>query len=296
MSSVERDVGVGRLQPPTPAQLDAIEDDLLRGRRSYRDARDASPGYGHRDRGSVPSAAQSTAAVPPGLKHHGLEQLEWGVRVDEFHCLSPLAQYVHPAAALKLQQLWDSGNRLVSLLDDDSWERLARLDAQAAVPTVNEAAEALRTLPPGDLAAANAAFVTIASRRRVPEGGMPPPHYGGSSGVAPQSAGANEYPTSGRPPPYTGGGPPQQISSRGGATQSGGLAGAVTSSFYSRNEAVPSKGLTYGSAASPIYSSGPAARLSPAIQQQLAEVVATSRGLLRPEHFNDGLVDMLLVS
>jgi hypothetical protein len=40
------------------------------------------------------------------------------VRVDEFHGLSPFAKYVHPAAALRLQQLWDSGNKLVSLLDD----------------------------------------------------------------------------------------------------------------------------------------------------------------------------------
>ena len=39
-------------------------------------------------------------------------------RIDEFHGLSPLAKYVHPAAALKLQELWDSGNKLVSLLDD----------------------------------------------------------------------------------------------------------------------------------------------------------------------------------
>jgi hypothetical protein len=39
-------------------------------------------------------------------------------RIDEFHGLSPLAKYVHPAAALKLQELWDGGNKLVSLLDD----------------------------------------------------------------------------------------------------------------------------------------------------------------------------------
>ena len=52
------------------------------------------------------------------VEHFGLEQLEWGVRVDEFHSLSPFAKHVHPAAALKLQQLWDSGNKHVSLLDD----------------------------------------------------------------------------------------------------------------------------------------------------------------------------------
>ena len=38
--------------------------------------------------------------------------------MDEFHELSTAAAYVHPAAALKLQQMWDSGDRLLSLLDD----------------------------------------------------------------------------------------------------------------------------------------------------------------------------------
>lgn len=60
--------------------------------------------------------AVSPRAAPPS--HFGLDQLEWGVRVDEFHGLSPFAKYVHPAAALKLQHLWDSGNKLVSLMDD----------------------------------------------------------------------------------------------------------------------------------------------------------------------------------
>lgn len=36
-----------------------------------------------------------------------------GVRVAEFHGLSPFALYVHPSPALKLQQLWDDGNELV---------------------------------------------------------------------------------------------------------------------------------------------------------------------------------------
>jgi len=45
-------------------------------------------------------------------------QVQWGVRVDEFHELSTAAPYVHPAAALKLQHMWDAGDRLLSLLDD----------------------------------------------------------------------------------------------------------------------------------------------------------------------------------
>ena len=40
------------------------------------------------------------------------------MRVDEFHELSTAAPYVHPAAALKLQHMWDAGDRLLSLLDD----------------------------------------------------------------------------------------------------------------------------------------------------------------------------------
>lgn len=71
----------------------------------------------------APPLAALASILPPAstgmpARHFALEQTEWGVRVDEFHGLSPFAKYVHPAAALKLQQLWDSGNKLVSLLDD----------------------------------------------------------------------------------------------------------------------------------------------------------------------------------
>lgn len=66
----------------------------------------------------APGAAVTPTGAAAAAKHYGLEQLEWGVRVDEFHGLSPFAKYVHPAAALKLQQLWDAGNKLVSLMDD----------------------------------------------------------------------------------------------------------------------------------------------------------------------------------
>lgn len=36
------------------------------------------------------------------------------MRVDEFHALSPHAVHVHPAAAFRLQDLWDRGGKLVS--------------------------------------------------------------------------------------------------------------------------------------------------------------------------------------
>lgn len=45
-------------------------------------------------------------------------QVEWGVRVDELHQVSASAPYIHPAVAKKLQDLWDEGSNLLSLLDD----------------------------------------------------------------------------------------------------------------------------------------------------------------------------------
>lgn len=70
----------------------------------------------------VPQQAAAPAAVPAGVsadwaagrKHYGTEQGQLGVRVGEFHELSPYASFVHPSPALKLQQLWDNGNELVS--------------------------------------------------------------------------------------------------------------------------------------------------------------------------------------
>ena len=64
---------------------------------------------------------QAAPAVPEGVpadwaagrQHYGAEQGQLGVRVAEFHDLSPFAQYVHPSPALKLQSLWDGGNELV---------------------------------------------------------------------------------------------------------------------------------------------------------------------------------------
>ena len=321
VAGIERDVRDGRLRPPTSAQLDAIEAALRRpppgrghagappaglsyadrrdpgGRADpggYSDDRDQGPAYAaRRDPGAyapaAPAAAPAAPAVPAGLKHQGLEQLEWSVRVDEFHGLSPLAKYVHPAAALKLQQLWDQGNRLVSLLDDSSWERLARLDTQAAVATVNEAAEALRTLPPDDLVAANAAFVTIASRfagggRAGGPGAGPGPVAAAVPAAAPYAPIAGGYAAAPPAPGRSAAQPPYAYGSGPGPTAAG-----------PHRAGLPARPGPYKSAGPPIYTTGPVARLTPAVQQQLAEAVATSRGLLRPEHFNEGLVDMLLV-
>eukprot|EP00798_Chlamydomonas_sp_ICE-L_P029262 gene29262-12505_t len=72
----------------------------------------------------------------------GGEQHALGVRVDEFHELSVFSPYVHPAPALKLQQLWDSGVRLVSLMDDRA-PREAGRGIEHLNPAVKDAVMAL---------------------------------------------------------------------------------------------------------------------------------------------------------
>ena len=62
--------------------------------------------------GGAPLAIQPL--IPPpiqGKVNYGAEQAQLGVRVAEFHALSVMAQYVRPAPAIKLQTLWDRGNR-----------------------------------------------------------------------------------------------------------------------------------------------------------------------------------------
>lgn len=56
-----------------------------------------------------------------------------GVRVGEFHSLSAHAPYVPQQVAMQLQLLWDSGNQLVSLLDEGSWRALTELEPAAGL-------------------------------------------------------------------------------------------------------------------------------------------------------------------
>lgn len=96
-------------------------------------------------------------------KHnYGMEQLQMGVRVDEFHKLSSLATYVHPAPALKLQQLWDEGVRLVSVLDDGAWEALTQLRAPEALAVIEDVANKLQG--PNNLRNVNAFFMSVARK------------------------------------------------------------------------------------------------------------------------------------
>eukprot|EP00803_Ostreobium_quekettii_P004131 evm.model.scf_1618.3 EVM.evm.TU.scf_1618.3 scf_1618:19296-21016(+) len=105
----------------------------------------------------------------PGVmdrRNYGMEQLQMGVRVDEFHGLSVFATYVHPAPALKLQQLWDEGVRLVSLLDDGAWDCLASLKAAEGLAAIEEVVENMQG--PNNLRNVNAFFMSVARRYLPP--------------------------------------------------------------------------------------------------------------------------------
>ena len=75
-------------------------------------------------------------------------QIDWGVRVDELHHVSPSAAYIHPGIAKRLQDLWDEGSNLLSLLDDrcacavsDCYD-----DCQKAAQEEGEASNALHNM------------------------------------------------------------------------------------------------------------------------------------------------------
>ncbi|GMH34107.1 hypothetical protein BSKO_01941 [Bryopsis sp. KO-2023] len=74
-----------------------------------------------------------------GKTNYGMEQMRMGVRVDEFHRLSIHAPFVHYALALKLQELWDSGVKLVAQLDEKVWQQLTEMrtvDALVCIESV----------------------------------------------------------------------------------------------------------------------------------------------------------------
>lgn len=81
-----------------------------------------------------------------GKRNYAVEQLKMGVRVDEFHALSPHAPNIHPAIALKLQELWDSGVKLVAILDDRVWSTLASMKAPEALICLEEMASQLNRI------------------------------------------------------------------------------------------------------------------------------------------------------
>jgi len=111
---------------------------------------------------------------PPGSgssgSSHAMAQVALGVRVDEFHNLSMHAPMVHAAPALKLQQLWDEGCRLVSLLDDRAWEALAALAAPEALVVIDEVADNM-IRNADNIRNINALFMSVANKYLRPGGG-----------------------------------------------------------------------------------------------------------------------------
>ncbi|KAF8056246.1 hypothetical protein HT031_006434 [Scenedesmus sp. PABB004] len=178
----------------------------------------ASGGYG-----APPPLPPPTGGVPAdwaaGRRQYGADQAQAGVRVGEFHGLSPFAIYVHPSPSLKLQQLWDSGNELVSMLDDKVWQVLAELRAPEALEVIDEAAAAVAN-PHSGIRNVNAYFMSVVKKfvpsmavRGDPGGLVPPP--GGGYGAPPPPRAYDpppryddyrEPPRGPPPPPYGGGG------------------------------------------------------------------------------------------
>ncbi|KAG2501245.1 hypothetical protein HYH03_001052 [Edaphochlamys debaryana] len=121
-------------------------------------------------------------APPPmsgGRRHFGPDQAAAGVRVDELHNLSPHAPYVPPNVALALQRAWDSGNRLVSLLDDGSWKALTEMEPPHGQQVVNEVVEAMNGQ---QIRNCNAFLISVS--KKFLQGGAPSPSgaYGGGGG------------------------------------------------------------------------------------------------------------------
>ncbi|EFJ52524.1 hypothetical protein VOLCADRAFT_86704 [Volvox carteri f. nagariensis] len=115
----------------------------------------------------VLAAAAPSSSGPP-RRHYGSEQAALGVRIDELHNLSVHAPYVPGAVALTLQRAWDSGNRLVSLLDEGSWKALTEMESQHGQQVVNEVVEAMNQQA---IRNCNAFLIAVQRRPGAPVGG-----------------------------------------------------------------------------------------------------------------------------
>jgi len=236
-----------------------------------------------------PQQSQQSHQPQPEPKHFALEQVQWGVRVDELNGLSDWAKYVHPAAALRMQQLWDQEeNKLVSVLDDNSWLLLAGLDAPNSVRAVNETVERMK-LSADDVLTVNRLFVEAASKypRREDAPSMVtsmPSALGAApvvSNLPPQSTTYGNplfenpnQPARGGSAPYGGGGYAQPPTA---------LAYAAPPTAY----AVPT---------SQVFLPGPAGNLSPRLQNRIDAVMGNPKWLGRivVDHFNEHVVNLML--
>ena len=230
----------------------------------------------------VPSA---TAQAPP--KHYGLDQVQWGVRIDEFHSLSPFAKYVHPAAALRLQQLWDTGNKLVSYLNATSWEQLAGLDAASSINAVNEVAEAMKTAP-DDIGTTNALFLTTAAK--FPK--RPDAPTAAAIAAVSETPAAAPVPTPMAPQSALAGVQLQTVAQPSAAYQE--------TPQITRPAMVPHVADTVpsimpgGLPSEPtIKLPGPCGNLSPSLQATIDRILVKWGGLLKLDHFDERVADAL---
>lgn len=242
-------------------------------------------------------AMNSMPAVPAmpkrEPKHFALEQVQWGVRVDELNGLSDWAKFVHPAAALRLQQLWDvDENKLVSVLDDHSWLLLAGLDAPNSVKAVNETAERMK-LSTDDVPTINRLFVDAASKYPRREDAPPMPS-GPATTVTQQPQFSAPIAASALPSL-----PPQATAYGNPLFERQGAAPGLPPSQYAPHQPQPQ---AYNPQYAPnthlpqIQLPGPAGRLSPRLQTRIDSVLGNPMwvGRLVIDHFNDHVVNLML--
>lgn len=278
--------------PPAPPQY--------RPNRGYEEYDPYSAGVGHamNSMNSMPSmpAAPSMPSMPSmptrEPKHFALEQVQWGVRVDELNGLSDWAKFVHPAAALRLQQLWDvDENKLVSVLDDHSWLLLAGLDAPNSVKAVNETAERMK-LSTDDVPTINRLFVDVASKYPRREDAPPMPSGAATATQQPQFSApiaASALPS--LPPQATSYGNP--LFERQGAGP-----GSLPSQYAPHQPPQAYNPAPYApnSHLPQIHLPGPAGTLSPRLQTRVDAVLGNPMwvGRLVIDHFNDHVVNLML--
>lgn len=257
----------------------------------------------------VPQQQQQLRQMVPPKKHFGMEQVNWGIRVDEFHNLSSFAPYVHPAAAMKLQTMWDAGNLLLSLLDDRSWELLSQIQtAQVGVAVLAETEQVVRNTSQGsDITFVNEMFTRAVNRHRPQSVSASLPYVGGNSG----SANLVSIPTAYQPGRQLtgsdGAGSFVQVLQNGGPVQGPALQQPLQSFLppadgpsggYGRGRGGKGEGnpLRRGSWAEPSLggdSSGLTAAL-PALQNSILAAVEGSGGRLQMSWFDEGVVRLLM--
>ena len=207
---------------------------------------------------------------------------------------------------MRLQQLWDTEqNKLVSVLNEASWETLAGLDAVNGVAAVNECVEAMKNAP-DDIKTINSIFITraakypkrpdaptlatIALAEVASQGGPPVPITAAAAPPAAQPYGAPQ-PAYGAPPPtsYPPAGPPR---SEGGPY--GGPPGGGPPPYGGpppRGGPPPSYNAPRSRPA--VQLPGPCGSLPPPVQTEIDGILRQWGGLLKLEHFEGKALDLL---